>query len=54
MLGTEKYEEPRRSYVRSMADALRRYASNPIEDILRLFDLIACQSKKRIEKLAVV
>lgn len=27
--------------MRSMADALRRYASNPIEDILRLFDLIA-------------
>ena len=41
MLGTEKYEVSRRSYARSMADALRRYASNPIEDILRLFDLIA-------------
>ena len=41
MLGTEKYEVSRRSYARSMADALRRYASNPIEDILRFFDLIA-------------
>lgn len=41
MLGAEKYEVSRRSYARSMADALRRYASNPIEDILRLFDLIA-------------
>ena len=41
MLGTEKYEVSRRSYARSMADALRRYASSPIEDILRLLDLIA-------------